>query len=183
MIQEIQALKQAFYSRKMRSLLLLGFASGLPLFLTTRTLQLWMKDADVEVAKITLFSLVSLPYSLKFIWSPLIDRFSPSFLGGRRGWLFLTQLGLVLAIVIMALQQPTQNTQVLITLAIISFIIAFFSATQDIAGDAYRTEILKPLELETGASVWVLGIGYLVGDPNIKSIEDFIDLTSKNVKS
>ena len=157
MIQEIQALKQAFYSRKMGSLLLLGFASGLPLFLTTRTLQLWMKDADVEVAKITLFSLVSLPYSLKFIWSPLIDRFSPSFLGGRRGWLFLTQLGLVLAIVIMALQQPTQNTQVLITLAIISFIIAFFSATQDIAGDAYRTEILKPLELETGASVWVLG--------------------------
>lgn len=156
-MKEIQALKQAFQSRKMAGLLLLGFASGLPLFLTTRTLQLWMKDAEVDVAKITLFGLVSLPYSLKFIWSPLIDRFSPPFLGGRRGWLFLTQIGLVIAILAMALQQPTQNTQILMTLAITSFIIAFLSATQDIAGDAYRTEILNPLEFETGASLWVLG--------------------------
>ncbi|GCL39607.1 signal transducer ampG1 [Sphaerospermopsis reniformis] len=156
-MQEIQALKQAFQSRKMAGLLLLGSASGLPLFLTTRTLQLWMKDAEVDVAKITLFGLVSLPYSLKFIWSPLIDRFSPPFLGGRRGWLFLTQIGLVIAILAMALQQPTQNTQILMTLAITSFIIAFLSATQDIAGDAYRTEILNPLEFETGASLWVLG--------------------------
>ncbi|MBE9056034.1 MFS transporter [Sphaerospermopsis sp. LEGE 08334] len=156
-MKEIQALKQAIQSRKMAGLLLLGFASGLPLFLTTRTLQLWMKDAEVDVAKITLFGLVSLPYSLKFIWSPLIDRFSPPFLGGRRGWLFLTQIGLVIAILAMALQQPTQNTQILMTLAITSFIIAFLSATQDIAGDAYRTEILNPLEFETGASLWVLG--------------------------
>lgn len=156
-MKEIQALKQAIQSRKMSGLLLLGFASGLPLFLTTRTLQLWMKDAEVDVAKITLFGLVSLPYSLKFIWSPLIDRFSPPFLGGRRGWLFLTQIGLVIAILAMALQQPTQNTQILMTLAITSFIIAFLSATQDIAGDAYRTEILNPLEFETGASLWVLG--------------------------
>ncbi|TAF05711.1 MAG: MFS transporter [Nostocales cyanobacterium] len=156
-MKEIQALRQAFQSRKMSGLLLLGFASGLPLFLTTRTLQLWMKDAEVDVAKITLFGLVSLPYSLKFVWSPLIDRFSPPFLGGRKGWLFLTQVGLVIAIAAMALQQPTQNTQILMTLAITSFIIAFLSATQDIAGDAYRTEILNPLELETGASLWVLG--------------------------
>jgi PAT family beta-lactamase induction signal transducer AmpG len=156
-MKEIQALKQAIQSRKMAGLLLLGFASGLPLFLTTRTLQLWMKDAEVDVAKITLFGLVSLPYSLKFIWSPLIDRFSFPFLKGRRGWLFLTQIGLVIALLVMALQQPSQNTQILITLAITSFIIAFLSATQDIAGDAYRTEILNPLELETGASLWVLG--------------------------
>jgi PAT family beta-lactamase induction signal transducer AmpG len=156
-MKEIQALRQAFQNRKMAGLLLLGFSSGLPLFLITRTLQLWMKDAEVDIGKITLFGLVSLPYSLKFIWSPLVDRFSPPFLGGRRGWLFLTQIGLVIAIASMALQTPSQNTQVLMILAIISFVIAFLSATQDIVGDAYRTEILNPLELETGASLWVLG--------------------------
>lgn len=141
----------------MAVLLLLGFASGLPLFLTSRTLQLWMQDAKVDLGAITLFGLVSLPYSLKFLWSPLLDRFVPPFLGARRGWLILTQVGLVLAIALMALQQPAQNVQVLKLLAINTLIIAFLSATQDIAGDAYRTDVLSPLELETGASLWVLG--------------------------
>ncbi len=141
----------------MAVLLLLGFASGLPLFLTSRTLQLWMQDAKVDLGAITLFGLVSLPYSLKFVWSPLLDRFVPPFLGARRGWLILTQVGLVLAIAFMALQQPAQNVQVLQLLAINTFIIAFLSATQDIAGDAYRTDVLEPRELETGASLWVLG--------------------------
>ncbi len=141
----------------MAVLLLLGFASGLPLFLTSRTLQLWMQDAKVDLGAITLFGLVSLPYSLKFVWSPLLDRFAPPFLGARRGWLILTQVGLVLAIAFMALQQPAQNVQVLQLLAINTFIIAFLSATQDIAGDAYRTDVLEPLELEAGASLWVLG--------------------------
>ena len=152
-----KSLLQVFQSRKMAVLLLLGFASGLPLFLTSRTLQLWMQDAKVDLGAITLFGLVSLPYSLKFLWSPLLDRFVPPFLGPRRGWLILTQVGLVLAIAVMALQQPAQNAQVLQLLAINTLIIAFLSATQDIAGDAYRTDVLEPLELETGASVWVLG--------------------------
>lgn len=141
----------------MAVLLLLGFASGLPLFLTSRTLQLWMQDAKIDIGAITLFGLVGLPYSLKFIWSPLLDRFMPPFLGLRRGWLLLTQIGLVLAIGAMALQQPAQNAQVLQLLAINALIIAFFSATQDIAGDAYRTDVLEASELEMGASVWVLG--------------------------
>lgn len=152
-----ESLLKVFQSRKMAVLLLLGFASGLPLFLTSRTLQLWMQDAKVDLGAITLFGLVSLPYSLKFVWSPLLDRFVPPFLGPRRGWLILTQVGLVLAIAVMALQQPSQNVQVLQLLAINTLIIAFLSATQDIAGDAYRTDVLEPLELETGASVWVLG--------------------------
>lgn len=156
-MKAIQSLLQVFQSRKMGVLLLLGFASGLPLFLTSRTLQLWMQDAKVDLGAITLFGLVSLPYSLKFVWSPLLDRFVPPFLGARRGWLILTQIGLVLAIAFMALQQPGQNLQVLQLLAINTLIIAFLSATQDIAGDAYRTDVLEPLELETGASVWVLG--------------------------
>ncbi|MDB9310845.1 AmpG family muropeptide MFS transporter [Aphanizomenon sp. CS-733/32] len=156
-MKEIQALRQAFQSQKMGALLLLGFASGLPLFLTSRTLQLWMQDAKVDIAKITLFGLLSLPYSLKFLWSPLLDRFTPPLLDGRRGWLIITQIGLVLAIAALAIQQPAQNDQILQILAINCLIITFLSATQDIAGDAYRTDILNPLEAQPGASVWVLG--------------------------
>ncbi|MCC5636221.1 AmpG family muropeptide MFS transporter [Nostoc sp. CHAB 5844] len=156
-MREIQALRQALQSRKMGALLLLGFASGLPLFLTSRTLQLWMQDAKVDIGKITLFGLLALPYSLKFLWSPLLDRFVPPFLGARRGWLIITQIGLAIAIAFLALQQPSQSDQVLQILAINCLIITFLSATQDIAGDAYRTDILNPLEAEAGASVWVLG--------------------------
>ncbi|MBD2387769.1 AmpG family muropeptide MFS transporter [Cylindrospermum sp. FACHB-282] len=156
-MKEIQALRQAVQSRKMGALLLLGFASGLPLFLTSRTLQLWMQDAKVDIGKITLFGLLALPYSLKFLWSPLLDRFMPPVLGARRGWLVVTQLGLVLAIAFLALQQPAQSDQVLQLLAINCLIITFLSATQDIAGDAYRTDILEPIQSQAGASVWVLG--------------------------
>ncbi|WP_427158906.1 AmpG family muropeptide MFS transporter [Aliinostoc sp. HNIBRCY26] len=156
-MRELQVLRQAVQSRKMGALLLLGFASGLPLFLTSRTLQLWMQDAKVDIGKITLFGLLALPYSLKFLWSPLLDRFVPPILGARRGWLLFTQIGLALAIAVLALQQPAQSDQVLQILAINCLIITFLSATQDIAGDAYRTDILNPLEAEPGASVWVLG--------------------------
>jgi PAT family beta-lactamase induction signal transducer AmpG len=156
-MQAIRPLLQIFQSQRMMALLLLGFFSGLPLFLTSRTLQLWMQDAKVNLGAITLFGLVSLPYSLKFVWSPLLDRFAPPFLGPRRSWLVLTQIGLVIAIALMALQQPAQDLRVLQLLAVNCLIITFLSATQDIAGDAYRTDVLKPLELETGASLWVLG--------------------------
>lgn len=152
-----RSLLQVFQSRKMAALLLLGFSSGLPLFLTSRTLQYWMTEEKVDLGIIGLFAIVALPYSLKFLWSPLLDRFVPPFMGRRRGWLVITQVGLVLAIAAMALQKPAQNAQVLQLLAINALIITFLSATQDIAGDAYRTDVLKPLELETGASLWVLG--------------------------
>jgi PAT family beta-lactamase induction signal transducer AmpG len=143
-----------FRSRKIASLLLLGFASGLPLFLTSRTLQAWMKDAQVDLGVIGWFSLIGLPYTLKFLWSPLLDRFSLSFLGRRRGWLFITQIGLLIAIACMAFQQPKEALQLL---AINAMVIALLSATQDIAGDAYRADVLEPQELGIGASTWVLG--------------------------
>ncbi|NJP10924.1 MAG: MFS transporter, partial [Leptolyngbyaceae cyanobacterium RU_5_1] len=126
-MKELQSLQRVFQSRKMAALLLLGFASGLPLFLTSRTLQQWMQDAKVDIGTITLFGLVGLPYSLKFLWSPLLDRFMPPFLGARRGWLVLTQAGLVLAIAVLALQQPAQNGRILQLLAITCLIIAFLS--------------------------------------------------------
>lgn len=153
----MRSLLQVFQNRKMAALLLLGFASGLPLFLTSRTLQIWMKESNIDLGVIGWFSLVALPYSLKFLWSPVLDRFVPPFLGRRRGWLAMTQIGLILAIAALALQNPAQDVRVLNLLAITALIVSFFSATQDIVGDAYRTDVLKPQELETGASVWVLG--------------------------
>jgi MFS transporter, PAT family, beta-lactamase induction signal transducer AmpG len=146
-----------FRSRKLAVLLFLGFSSGLPLFLTSRTLQVWMKEQQVDLGVIGLFAIVALPYSLKFLWSPFLDRFVPPFLGRRRGWLIITQIGLLLSIAAMAFQTPTQNPQALQLLAINALVITFLSATQDIAGDAYRTDILEPQELEAGATLWVMG--------------------------
>jgi PAT family beta-lactamase induction signal transducer AmpG len=150
----MQTYWKVFESRKMAALLFLGFASGLPLFLTSRTLQAWMTTEGVDLKAIGLFSLVALPYSLKFLWSPLLDRYVPPFLGRRRGWLLIAQLCLILTIAAMALQQPKQSLQLL---AINALLIAFFSATQDIAFDAYRTDILEKWEMGAGAAIGVLG--------------------------
>lgn len=138
----------------MVALLLLGFSSGLPLFLTSKTLQAWMTVEGVKLSAIGLFSLVGLPYSLKFLWSPILDRFVPPFLGRRRGWIVIMQIGLVIAVAAMALQDPKRSLQLL---AINSLLIAFLSASQDIAFDAYRTDVLEPLEMGAGAAVAVLG--------------------------
>ncbi|MEO1145672.1 MAG: AmpG family muropeptide MFS transporter [Cyanobacteria bacterium J06638_22] len=145
---------QVFQSHKMMALLLLGFASGLPLFLTSRTLQAWMTTEGVDLGAIGLFSLVALPYSLKFVWSPLLDRFIPPHLGRRRGWLVITQLLLVGAIAAMSLQNPQQALGLL---AVNALFVAFFSASQDIAFDAYRTDVLDEREMGAGASLAVLG--------------------------
>jgi MFS transporter, PAT family, beta-lactamase induction signal transducer AmpG len=153
-----QAFSKFFHSRKMPSLLLLGFSSGLPLYLTSRTLQAWMTDAKVDLGVIGWASLLGLPYTLKFLWSPFMDRFVPSFLGRRRGWLVITQIGLLLAIAGMAAQNPATALQLL---AINALVVVFASASQDIAGDAYRTDVLRIPEREFGAAVWVFG--YRIG--------------------
>jgi len=153
-VKPIQSFLRVFQSQKMVALLWLGFASGLPLFLTSRTLQAWMTHEGVDLKSIGLFSLVALPYSLKFLWAPLLDRYIPPFLGRRRGWLAVTQVGLVLAIATMSLQNPAHALQ---GLAINALIIAFFSASQDIAFDAYRTDVLQDREMGAGAAIAVLG--------------------------
>jgi PAT family beta-lactamase induction signal transducer AmpG len=153
-VETVQSLLKVFESRKMAALLLLGFGSGLPLLLIGNTLKAWMTVEKVDLAAIGWFSLTSLPYSLKFLWSPLLDRFTPPFLGRRRGWLLLTQLGLMIAIAFMAFEQPKQALQLL---AINAIAIAFLSATQDIAADAYRTDVLTELEMGAGAAVFILG--------------------------
>ena len=157
-MKPIQSLLKVFESRKMAALLLLGFASGLPLLLIGSTLKTWMTLEKVDLGAIGWFSLASLPFSFKFLWSPFLDRFTLPFLGRRRGWLILTQIALIFAIALLGLQQPKQALQLV---AINAIVIAFLSATQDIATDAYRTDVLTNLELGAGAAVSTLG--YRIG--------------------
>src|SRR5471030_1917273 len=96
-------------SYRMLAVLLLGFSSGIPLGLTGSTLQAWMKTENVDLTVIGLFSLVGLPYALKFIWSPLMDRYVPPFLGRRRGWILTSQVAVVVAIAAMASSQPREH--------------------------------------------------------------------------
>ena len=138
----------------MAALLFLGFSSGLPRGLISQTLPSWLTVEKVDLEAIGYFGLVGSPYFLKFLWSPFLDRFVPPFLGRRRGWLAITQVALLIAIAIMSLQNPTQGLQLL---AVNALLIAFLGATQDIAADAYRTDVLDTLEMGAGAGVFVLG--------------------------
>ncbi|MBI4675987.1 MAG: AmpG family muropeptide MFS transporter [Elusimicrobia bacterium] len=138
----------------MAGLLALGFSAGLPLLLTSKTLQAWMTIEGVDLKTIGLFSLVGLPYSLKFLWSPFLDRYLPPFLGRRRGWIALAQVGLALAIFLMSLCSPTQGIE---RLAFFAILVAFLSASQDIAVDAYRADVLESREMGAGAAIYVLG--------------------------
>jgi PAT family beta-lactamase induction signal transducer AmpG len=144
----------AFRSRKMAVILVLGFASGLPLYLTSRTLQAWMTVAGVNLTAIGFSSLLSLPYSLKFLWAPFIDRFSLPLLGRRKGWLIATEVALAGSIGAMAFARPAQALQFVVVIALA---IAFFSATQDITVDAYVADVCSPSEAGAGSGIKVLG--------------------------
>lgn len=143
-----------FTQRNSAILLLLGFASGLPLALTSGTLQAWMTVENIDLKTIGIFSLVGQAYVFKFLWSPFMDRYTPPFLGRRRGWLLISQLLLVAAIVAMGFMQPAQHLWWLAALAVL---VAFCSASQDIVFDAYKTDLLKAEERGAGAAISVLG--------------------------
>ncbi len=133
---------------------LLGFASGLPLALTGQALQAWLTVDGIDIATIGFLSLVGLPYTFKFLWAPLMDRFELPWLGRRRGWLVLTQLGLALALLALSSTQPAASIRVFALLAVA---VAFISASQDIVIDAYRTDLLAHAERGLGASLNVMG--------------------------
>ncbi|MGH8579557.1 MAG: MFS transporter, partial [Gammaproteobacteria bacterium] len=135
-------------------MLFLGFSSGLPLALTAGTLQAWLTVAGVDIKTIGVFALTGLPYTVKFLWAPLMDRYTLPLLGRRRGWMLLTQLGLLASIAAMASLSPADNAALLGALAVL---VAFLSASQDIAFDAYRADILQPAERGFGAAVSVTG--------------------------
>ncbi len=134
--------------------LLLGFASGLPLALTGQAMQAWLSMEGLDVATIGFLSLVGLPYTFKFLWAPLMDRFELPLLGRRRGWLVLTQLALAGALMAMAATSPTQATR---AFALLAVVVAFVSASQDVVIDAYRTDLLGAAERGLGSSLNVLG--------------------------
>jgi len=136
----------------------MGFASGLPLLLTGSVLQAWMKDEGVDLGTIGLFALVGLPYTLKFLWAPLMDRFTPNSLGRRRGWLLIFQVLLISSLVALSLSEPALSPW---WLAVAALLVTFFSASQDIVIDAYRREALADDEQGLGASLYVNG--YRVG--------------------
>lgn len=134
---------------------MLGFSSGLPFLLTGDTLQAWMHDLGFDVRIIGFFSLVTLPYSLKLLWAPLMDRYVPPFLGRRRGWILIAQIMLMLALGALAFSpDPFLSPRTLFFLALL---VATFSASQDIVVDAYRAEVLRREELGPGASFGVVG--------------------------
>jgi len=138
----------------MAALLVLGFSSGMPLFLTGPTLQAWMTKEKVDLTTVGLVSLLSVPYSFKFVIAPLMDRYIPPFLGRRRGWLVITQIALFICIAAMSLHDPRRGLQLL---AINALLIAFFSAAQDVVVDAYSIDVLEEREMGAGASLKVMG--------------------------
>lgn len=136
------------------TILFLGFSSGLPLALTGGTLQAWMTVEGVDLGTIGIFTLVGLPYTLKFLWSPLLDRFVPPILGRRRGWILIFQVSLIVLIATMSGFSPKSVPWVV---AFLALMIAFMSASQDVVIDAYRADILRERERGFGAGVFVTG--------------------------
>ncbi len=141
--------------RRIAIMLPLGFVSGLPLALTSgTTLQAWLSVAGTDIRTIGWFTLAGLPYTLKFLWAPVMDRFVPPWLGRRRGWMLVTQGGVALSLLGMAVTGPDHGSW---PLGIMAVLAAFLSASLDIVFDAYRTDLLQPHERGFGAALWVNG--------------------------
>lgn len=149
---------RVIFSRRMAVSFLMGFACGLPLLLTSTVLQAWMKKEGVDLTLIGLMALVGLPYTLKFLWAPFLDRFTLSFLGRRRGWLLVAQTSLTVSIAVLGFTGPAKNPVYMVGAALL---VTFLSASQDIVVDAYRREDLADEELGLGSSFYING--YRVG--------------------
>ena len=160
-----------FRQSKMLSMLILGYASGLPLMLTASSLLLWYKDSGIDTQSISLLTLIAIPYTLKYLWAPFLDKISIPWLGRRKGWIFLTQVSLILLIALMSRFSPTNSPFII---AFIGFLICFVSATQDIAINAYQTEILDESERALGNAIAVMGyrIGMIVTGSIVLIIAD-----------
>lgn len=146
------SLMRQIFSRNMLICVFTGFSSGLPLYILVSLIPYWLRTENVDLKTIGLFTLIGLPYTWKFLWSPALDRFVLPFLGRRRGWTLILQLLLIITLSCFAWLEPQQNIPTIATLATI---VAFFSASQDIVLDAYRREILTDQELGLGNSIHV----------------------------
>ena len=143
---------QQLFTKRMLICVFTGFASGLPLYLLLNLVPAWLKTEGVDIKTIGLFALIQFPYTWKFVWSPLLDRYVVPMLGRRRGWMLLTQIGLLLVIATLGGFSPQTDMG---TIALFCTLLAFLSATQDIVLDAYRRELLSDTELGLGNSVHV----------------------------
>lgn len=144
--------KQAIFNRRMLICIFTGFSSGLPLFILYQLVPGWLRSEGVSLTEIGLFSLIGIPYVWKFIWSPLMDRYSLPVMGRRRSWMLLTQVLLLFSIAGFGFVDPVMNIW---SVAYLAAAVAFFSASQDIVLDAYRRELLPEHELGLGNSIHV----------------------------
>ena len=144
--------RESVLNKRMLICVFTGFSSGLPLYVLIQLMPVWLRDSGVGLAEIGLFSLVGMPYILKFLWAPLMDRYIPPFLGRRRGWMLITQLALLIAIGALGMFRPSDSLQ---AITIVAAVIVFASASQDIVLDAYRRELLPDRELGLGNSIHV----------------------------
>jgi len=150
---------RVYSNRRILAIALLGFSSGLPLALTEDTLSTWLRRAEIDLTTIGLFSLVGLPAAFQVFWAPLVDRYAPPLLGlgRRRAWMLLTQLLLIVGIVGMALAGPRDSASPLFVFGMIAALVSFTSATQDIALNAYRADVLPPELRGAGAASFITG--------------------------
>jgi PAT family beta-lactamase induction signal transducer AmpG len=144
--------REAVFNRRMLICIFTGFASGLPLYILIQLVPGWLRTEGVGLAEIGFFTLVGMPYTWKFLWSPIMDRYTLPFLGRRRGWMLTTQVALIASIATMGLFDPKLTIW---TVAYLAAAVAFFSASQDIVLDAYRRELLPDHELGLGNSIHV----------------------------
>jgi MFS transporter, PAT family, beta-lactamase induction signal transducer AmpG len=147
-------MRHAQHFRRLSSVLLLAFSSGLPLALVGGTLQMMYISHGFSKVQIGQITLLSLPYTLKFLWAPIMDRFVPMRLGRRRSWILLTQFLLICGLILMSMLPPSHTNSFLLLAALF---VAFMSASQDISIDAYRTDVLQPSERGMGASLNTVG--------------------------
>ena len=144
-------IRQALLNKRMLICIFTGFSSGLPLYILISLLPAWLRSEGVDLKAIGLFALIQLPFTWKFLWAPLFDRYVPP-LGRRRGWLLITQIALLLSLPLLGTFHPKLDIW---TIAYFAGLVAFFSASQDIVLDAYRRELLLDNELGLGNAVHV----------------------------
>jgi PAT family beta-lactamase induction signal transducer AmpG len=150
--QQQESFAEAILNRRMLICVFTGFTSGLPLYILFQLVPAWLRVEGIGLAEIGFFALVQIPYAWKFLWSPIIDRFTLPFLGHRRGWMLITQVVLLVSIATLGFLKPDISIW---TIAYLSAAIAFFSASQDIVLDAYRRELLPDIELGLGNTIHV----------------------------
>lgn len=139
-------------SKRLLAILMLGFASGLPLALVGTTLQAWFTESSMNVVAVGALSLIGLPYTLKFLWAPFMDYYRFPRIGTRKGWILIAQFGLVAALLLLANLQPTSQSYLM---GLVSLAIAFLSASQDISITAYQTDVLQPEERGLGVAYYI----------------------------